>query len=156
MCALLLPGASPFLLGQCLVTIHCVFSITDTVYILCLSGASPFLLGQCLVTASRFGGAMNVTQTQSFLQATVTGLLSTQPPVVRTSALRSVGVRSPGCPRSRVSRGRVTGLPRPAHVISSTKESQDIKPSEKLSTYGRAQTPEVALFGLISFAGVSL
>ncbi|XP_043224474.1 importin-9-like isoform X2 [Amphibalanus amphitrite] len=57
---------------------------------LSLEGASPFLLGQCLVTASRFGGAMNVTQTQSFLQATVTGLASTQPPVVRTSALRAI------------------------------------------------------------------
>ncbi|XP_037091260.1 importin-9-like [Pollicipes pollicipes] len=55
-----------------------------------VDGASPFLLGQCLVTASRFGAVMNVTQTQSFLQATVTGLLNSQPPVVRTSALRAI------------------------------------------------------------------
>lgn len=55
-----------------------------------LEDASPFLLGQCLVTGSKFGQVMTSPQSQSFLQATVNGVGSGQPAVLRTASLRAI------------------------------------------------------------------
>ncbi|GFO07409.1 importin-9 [Plakobranchus ocellatus] len=52
--------------------------------------ASPFLIGRCLWTASRFTEAMTPDLIDKLLQATVGGLLMTQPPSIRISAVRAV------------------------------------------------------------------
>ncbi|PIK58812.1 putative importin-9 [Apostichopus japonicus] len=54
------------------------------------SGVSPFLCGRALWTASRFSQAMSPELVHQFLEASVAGLLDTQPPSVRISAVRAV------------------------------------------------------------------
>lgn len=54
------------------------------------NGVSPFLCGRALWTASRFSQAMTPELVHQFLEASVTGLLETQPPSVRISAVRAV------------------------------------------------------------------
>ncbi|XP_067100238.1 importin-9 [Osmerus mordax] len=55
-----------------------------------LPAASPFLLGRALWAASRFTAAMSPELIQQFLQATVSGLHTSQPPSVRISAVRAI------------------------------------------------------------------
>uniref|UniRef100_UPI00358E2BF2 importin-9 isoform X2 n=2 Tax=Myxine glutinosa TaxID=7769 RepID=UPI00358E2BF2 len=52
--------------------------------------ALPFLLGRALWAASRFTGVMSSELVQRFLEATVGGLHSSQPPSVRISAVRAI------------------------------------------------------------------
>ncbi|GBL76601.1 Importin-9 [Araneus ventricosus] len=51
---------------------------------------SPFLFGRCLWFASRYSKMMNEDLIKRFLQATVNGLLPTQPSTVRVCAVRAV------------------------------------------------------------------
>ncbi|XP_073252649.1 importin-9-like [Porites lutea] len=55
-----------------------------------LESVSPFLIGQALWVASRFTPLMTQQLLASFIEASVTGLQSTQVPAIRISAVRAV------------------------------------------------------------------
>lgn len=52
--------------------------------------ASPFLLGRCLWIGSKFPGRISIPAMTRFMEATVSGLASDKPAIVRISAVRAV------------------------------------------------------------------
>ena len=55
-----------------------------------LVGAHPFLMGRCLCLGGRYARHLPPEMCSRFLEATVIGLLETQPPCIRISAVKAI------------------------------------------------------------------